>query len=1403
MANVIDSQGNIIENSQGIFSYKTTEGNLVNHTLSLEVVDAYDAEQIVIDNLPSKDIRSYTSSDGLLQLEVDNRHSNLNYTSLNDDWVIYNDRVESLDTRYSTYNYHVIMHSLSTNEVKLYHILSNNTMDEDETLNQETLNISLNRNNRYETNNEQYVFSNRYEGISLVGYYDRYSETYTVYLINKTTSMFWGVNQYYEFKAIDPQELHSFYIENKEYDDEGNIVVTDRIKVSLTIDDQEVEYSEEPPIHYEELNFNEIQIGSNLLDLPEIPIIHNEHRKEKYYLGYDVNGLYSEQAGFSTEGAFVLFKWDEHTQYPVYHSISILRADGIISSWLDYGSRIDVTITGMPEVEAEYVNLDVTMRHNVDNKLTVELDNLIIEAYYRGYRSGAYELNFSTPANANYYIEYQNGYVSDNTAEEIREIKVMDNRTGITIAKYLITFNFETRDVIGTDGGGFAFTDEEITYRKSETILLTMEDLKNYSRDNQLVKLIDGTFFVDIDFYINKYGDRNENIGYQASLSKNLIWPVNENDDQIVLFGNSDYWWLNAEKNSTGYEHSGTQLIYYRSDSGEITEYELTLAIDEIFEPETLNIEFSSNLDGETYQTPKQDLSINVDYDHRLLLLNPADGWSVLEQQIEVDVRYEQFNYFVHLYSDSGEVKVYQLIVSPILDGESVIKVDLFLNKNNRMELGTELYKKIPDLGTTYLEGHYNIHNNKYYIQFNSDYEYFNGWGNLVFNSNEVDETVTAYIEEKIYDDETNAYIAGKRIEVTVNLDNETEVDYEKQLLFEETVQFEALVIESLTDKPYELKLAYNDERTKSLLIAYDAVGLFKDSNGHSTKDKFVSLYNQDGINVLQSVLYESIPDTIETYAPSYSNSIVITVEGMPELIKETIEMPVTLEHDLNNPMKVISKAFPNLSLSAYHSHSTEYWSTSYILDAPQYDYDGIYELGYYLDWEYTISDDTDSFTQIIDIKRVGEGDRLIGQIEVVYSFESPQYVNRETISIDLVEQNANNYFEKQHVISEDGLVVLSSRYNVYNFEESFYEEFTLFGNLTPKAIEEGYVYIEYDATGRIGNSNLDGNDYEFNHAPGILIKHADSNTIYNYPIKPTVSDEVGQDNLEVRTFEFQGNAADLMKLQYSDRGNIYGKPIELKVSDFETMDAFIFLDINNYFSAFTEETPAEERYLFFEKTVHRFFSKMNKIDEFTYEVDLDDFSKVRINIEDPEQEMIEVRDIQLKGEDVIDGKLTLSGGDISTLIATIKPVNATNQLLVWTSSNPAVATILNNGDVYAIATGKTTITAETHNGSTASIEVEVKNNAPVIEVEDEAYRDVVKVSGPSTAIPRGATLRVEPIKEEAIAYQQMNTLTNGRMTMFDISLFNQQENISVQPNAPLMVSVKIPEGYDASKLKM
>ena len=76
--------------------------------------------------------------------------------------------------------------------------------------------------------------------------------------------------------------------------------------------------------------------------------------------------------------------------------------------------------------------------------------------------------------------------------------------------------------------------------------------------------------------------------------------------------------------------------------------------------------------------------------------------------------------------------------------------------------------------------------------------------------------------------------------------------------------------------------------------------------------------------------------------------------------------------------------------------------------------------------------------------------------------------------------------------------------------------------------------------------------------------------------------------------------------------------------------------------------------------------------------------------------------------------------GEAATLKATLKPSNATEKGLSWKSSNETVATVDDNGMVTAVASGETTITVTTEEGTfKATCKVIVNKSTPTIEGAD------------------------------------------------------------------------------------
>ena len=76
---------------------------------------------------------------------------------------------------------------------------------------------------------------------------------------------------------------------------------------------------------------------------------------------------------------------------------------------------------------------------------------------------------------------------------------------------------------------------------------------------------------------------------------------------------------------------------------------------------------------------------------------------------------------------------------------------------------------------------------------------------------------------------------------------------------------------------------------------------------------------------------------------------------------------------------------------------------------------------------------------------------------------------------------------------------------------------------------------------------------------------------------------------------------------------------------------------------------------------------------------------------------------------------LTLDVGGSDTLTATVKPDDATNKAVTWSTSNENVATVDQNGNVKAVGAGTATITAVASDGSGKTATCEVTVNGPVL----------------------------------------------------------------------------------------
>ncbi len=96
--------------------------------------------------------------------------------------------------------------------------------------------------------------------------------------------------------------------------------------------------------------------------------------------------------------------------------------------------------------------------------------------------------------------------------------------------------------------------------------------------------------------------------------------------------------------------------------------------------------------------------------------------------------------------------------------------------------------------------------------------------------------------------------------------------------------------------------------------------------------------------------------------------------------------------------------------------------------------------------------------------------------------------------------------------------------------------------------------------------------------------------------------------------------------------------------------------------------------------------------------------------------------------------ELTLTEGETETLTATVKPDNADNRKVAWSSDKTDVATVDGDGRVTAVKAGEATVTVTTEDGGkTATCKVTVKAKAvPVTGVEVNPWAVTLSVRGTS-----------------------------------------------------------------------
>ena len=123
-------------------------------------------------------------------------------------------------------------------------------------------------------------------------------------------------------------------------------------------------------------------------------------------------------------------------------------------------------------------------------------------------------------------------------------------------------------------------------------------------------------------------------------------------------------------------------------------------------------------------------------------------------------------------------------------------------------------------------------------------------------------------------------------------------------------------------------------------------------------------------------------------------------------------------------------------------------------------------------------------------------------------------------------------------------------------------------------------------------------------------------------------------------------------------------------------------------------------------------------------------------------------------------------GGEASELTASVEPVTATNKQMIWSSSDPTVATVDADGTVAPVAAGVTDITVETLDGGfTATCKVTVAQHAEGVTLDKVSLVLIGKVSESLKAVVEPDNATNKNVIWESSAPEVASVDQNGLVT--------------------------------------
>lgn len=131
--------------------------------------------------------------------------------------------------------------------------------------------------------------------------------------------------------------------------------------------------------------------------------------------------------------------------------------------------------------------------------------------------------------------------------------------------------------------------------------------------------------------------------------------------------------------------------------------------------------------------------------------------------------------------------------------------------------------------------------------------------------------------------------------------------------------------------------------------------------------------------------------------------------------------------------------------------------------------------------------------------------------------------------------------------------------------------------------------------------------------------------------------------------------------------------------------------------------------------------------------------------------------------------ELTLTEGESETLTATVKPDNATDKTLSWSSSDATVASVDDNGKITALKAGTATITVKTKDGGkTAACAVSVKTKVIAVTGVTLNKTELTLTEGNSETL--SATVKPDNATDKTVSWTSSDATVasvddNGKVT--------------------------------------